>query len=260
MRAVRGAVVVALAVALVGLGAAPAAAQPSVAPQPPAAVLRDGNAAAIAGDWRQVTQLVGPLLRGQLAPADLAEAHRLAGLAAFFEGRTADAETHFLGYLRIDLDGQLDPALYPPEAILFFNDTKAKHSAELRARRPTSKRYWVLNLVPPFGQFQNGERVKGYVVGGLLGGFLIGSITSYVVLRSWCTEDGFTCDEPNDRVRSASQVRTINTITGIGAIVTYVYGVYDGTRGYRRRTRERSLQPFITSTPTSGFIGVAGQF
>ncbi|HET7503254.1 MAG TPA: hypothetical protein VFK02_19675, partial [Kofleriaceae bacterium] len=78
------------------------------------AALRDGNTAAMAGDWQRVAQLVNPLLRQELSIPDLAEAHRLAGLAAFFQLRSADAEAHFLAYLRIDLDGRLDPALYPP--------------------------------------------------------------------------------------------------------------------------------------------------
>src|SRR5262245_42539088 len=75
-------------------------------------VLRDGNTAALAGDWPRVATLVDPLLGRRLAAADLGEAHRLAGIAAFFQQRNDQAEAHFLAYLRIDLDGRLDPALY----------------------------------------------------------------------------------------------------------------------------------------------------
>lgn len=265
-------VIRALVLALVVLATTAVHAQPSATPPGPyvpagsADVLREGNTAATAGDWNRVSTLVDPLLQGQLPAADLAEAHRLAGLAAFFQGRRPAAEAHLLAYLRIDLDGQLDPALYPPEVVIFFNDVKAKHSAELRTRRPKAKRYWVLNLLPPAGQFQNGERVKGFVVGGLLAGFVVGNVTSFFVLRSWCTQvsgtsgTSYTCDESEDRHSGAAQVRAINIATGIGAILTYAYGVYDGGRGYRRGTRERSIQPFVTSTATSGFIGVAGSF
>src|SRR6185295_11388479 len=130
--------------------------------------------------------LVDPLLRQQLPPGDLAEAHRLAGIAAFFAQRNTDAETHFLAYLRIDLDGRLDPALYPPEVVAFFNDVASRHAAELRALRNRPTRSWYLTLVPPFGQFQNGERVKGYVVGGVLGTLLAVNLTTYALLRSWC--------------------------------------------------------------------------
>src|SRR5262245_37235322 len=87
-------------------------------------VLRQGNAAALAGEWRRVADLVGPLLErrgrdnpeaprergaleGPLAEGDLGEAHRLAGLAAFFL-RSDDAERHFLAYLGIEPDARLD--------------------------------------------------------------------------------------------------------------------------------------------------------
>ena len=61
-------------------------------PATPGEALREGNAAATAGDWSRVAQLVDPLLGAQLPPSDLAEAHRLAGLAAFFQERRSYAE------------------------------------------------------------------------------------------------------------------------------------------------------------------------
>jgi hypothetical protein len=99
-----------LAVAAVVAVAAPGVGhgQPGRAPSD---VLRDGNTAALAGDWQRVADLVDPLLREQLPVADLAEAHRLAGIAAFFAQRAASAEQHFVTYLRIEPDGRLDPAL-----------------------------------------------------------------------------------------------------------------------------------------------------
>ncbi|CAN5875842.1 hypothetical protein BH11MYX3_BH11MYX3_49310 [soil metagenome] len=258
------AVAIALALAL----ACPTAGAQGPAPAQPADVLREGNTAATAGDWLMVSQLVDPLLRGQLPDSDLAEAHRLAGLAAFFQGRRLDAENHFVAYLRIDLDGQLDPGLYPPEALTFFNDIKARYNAELKARRPKQKRYWVATLVPVLAQAQNGERTKGFIIGGVLVAFVAANITSALVLRSWCTRvsgdngSSITCDNnANDHYSSAPTMRVINAVSGVGAILTYAYGVYDGVKNYRRRTRERSMQPFVSST-THGdaFLGVAGSF
>ncbi len=237
-------------------------------PAQPADVLREGNAAATAGDWLMVSQLVDPLLRGELPASDLAEAHRLAGLAAFFQGRRLDAENHFVAYLRIDLDGQLDPALYPPEALTFFSDIKAKYNAELKARRPKQKRYWLATLVPVLAQAQNGERTKGFIIGGVLVAFVAANLTSVLVLRSWCTRvtgdngSSITCDNnASDHYSSAPTMRVINAVSGVGAILTYAYGVYDGVKNYRRRTRERSMQPFVSST-THGdaLLGVAGSF
>jgi hypothetical protein len=230
----------------------------------PSTTLRESNIAATAGEWAKVASLVNPLLVGQLAQPDLAEAHRLAGLAAFFLQRQPEAEAHFLAYLRIDLDGHLDPALYPPEVITFFNDVKSKHQAELRARRPQPKRYFILNFVPPLGQFQNGDRVKGIVVGSLLGAFAVANVTSYFVLDSWCKhvtgpsgENTVTCDDPKDHNHAAGQLRALNIVAGVGLIATYLYGVYDGVRIYRRNTE---LSPYLTPIPNGGMLGLGGRF
>jgi hypothetical protein len=237
-------------------------------------VLREGNTAAMAGDWQRVAQLVTPLLRHDLSPPDLAEAHRLAGLAAFFQLRSADAEAHFLAYLRIDLDGRLDPALYPPDVVAFFNDLASRHAAELRARRaPPSGRSWLYTLIPPVGQFQNGERTKAYVIGGVLGAMLITNLVTYAYLRAWCDHTdgpgggGLTCtDGPDGRdgTHAAQRIRPFNIASGIGFWVVYAYGVYDGIRGYRQISLQSGLQPYITVAPdgnSAGItLGVIGRF
>jgi hypothetical protein len=258
--------------ALIGALAGRAEAQPGQLVQPgqlgmtTSEVLRDGNTAATAGDWQRVAQLVDPLLQRPLVPADLAEAHRLAGIAAFFQQRNADAESHFLAYLRIDLDGRLDPALYPPDVVAFFNDVTSRHAAELRARRPRPKRSWLLNLLPPGGQFQNGERTKAWVLGGLLGGLLAANVTSYLILRSWCTHTvgpggvGATCDDTNNHNRSASILRPINIASGIGLMITYAFGVYDGVQGYRQHAREQAIQPFAATSTEGSVLGITGSF
>ena len=234
--------------------------------QTPADALREGNTAAAQGDWQKVSSLVAPLLRGQLSPADLGEAHRLAGIAAFFQNQREAAEAHFVDYLRIDLDGQLDPALYPPDVVNFFNDVRSLHDAELRARRPKTRRYWILNLIPPGGQIQNGDRTKAYVIGGLLGALAITNVTSFLVLRSWCSEvsgssgSSVTCDKGGDHSSSAPALRVVNIASGIGLILTYGFGVYDGVKGYRRK---ESMQPFVAPPSAGGggaVFGVLGSF
>ncbi len=234
----------------------------------PAEVLRASMDAATAGDWQKVSQLVDTLLRGQLGQAELAEAHRLAGLAAFFQDRKPDAERHFLAYLQLDLDGQLDAALYPPDVIVFFADVKAKNNAELRARRPKPKRYAVVSVLPPFAQFQNGDRTKGWILAGALVGLGLTNVITYGLLASWCSDDR-TCDGREDtmpgevigrdRTSAAAKARVINLVSGIGTILTFAYGVYDGVSGYRRDTRERATA-YVSSSGTDAFIGVAGSF
>jgi len=248
--------------------AAPAPLAPPAAPAPPAPQapqdsLHEANGAAAAGDWTRVAALIDPLLRGALSPTDLAEAYRLSGMAAFHLQRRELAEAHFLAYLKIDLDGRLDPALYPPEVVAFFEDVRVKHQAELRARRPKPRTYWLLNLIPPGGQIQNRHRVKAWVVGGLLGVFAAGNVTTYLVLRSWCTRvsgdegSSLTCDDRGDHASSASTLRGINIATGIGLIVTYAYGVYDGATNYRR---QEPMRPFVAAVAGGGLVGIGGSF
>jgi hypothetical protein len=240
------------ALLVLALAAGTARAQPA----PAAAALQQANAAATAGDWPRVAALVDPLLGAQLGRADLAEAHRLAGLASYFDHRTHDAEAHFLAYLRLDPDARLDPALVPPEAVTFFEDVRARHAAELRAVRPRSeaKPSFVLELVPPFGQFQNHEPVKGWIIGGALGAFAIANVATYAVLRDWCSSSDDTC---GGHTHGASTLRGVNLAAGIAFIATYAYGVYDGVVGYRRGSRERALAPYATA---QGVVGVFGFF
>jgi hypothetical protein len=276
--ALRALALAALALALVAAPRASAAQPAPVAsgPRAPSDALREANDAAAAGDWARVSALVDPLLdsglgapqRASLPPADLAEAHRLSGIAAFYQQRREAAEAHFLAYLKIDLDGRLDPALYPPEVVGFFDEVRTKHQAELRARRPKPRRYWLLNLIPPGGQIQNRETAKAWVIGSLLGAFAIGNVTTYLVLRSWCTRvsgdrgSSVTCDDGGDggggdHARSASTLRALNIVSGVGLIAIYVFGVYDGATNYRRQER---MQPFVAGVAGGGMIGLAGAF
>jgi hypothetical protein len=252
-----------LVLAVLVVVASPAAAQPLTEPS---AVLRESNAAATAGDWGKVSALVDPLLARQLAPTDLAEAQRLAGIAAFFQQRLSDAEAHFLAYLRLDLEGHLDLSLYPPEVVQFFDDVRQRHAPELRARGHKQKRYFAVSFVPVVSQFQNGERVKGIVLAGLIGAFAITNITSYLVLRSWCTPvsggggASVTCDNQGNHIHAANQLRDVNIASGIGAIAALAYGVYDGVVGYRNKEREEAMRFYVSPTSGGTVLGLGGTF
>jgi hypothetical protein len=234
---------------------------PAPAPEPPLApdaALASAGTAATAGDWARVAELVAPLQRGlRLDAADRAEVHRLAGLAAFFLGRPADAERELLAYMKLDLDARLDPALVPPEAITFFEDVRARHGAELRALRPKPKRYFILNLIPPAGQIQNGHKTKGIVIGAGLGTLLAANLTTYFVLRDWCGGDHNLCEDGgSDRAARARTLRTVNIATGVAAATLYLYGVVDGVRHYRKKSRELHFEP----RTDGGAIVLSGRF
>jgi len=248
----------------IALAAVLAARVASAQPTDPTVTLRDANAAATAGDWARVAALVQPLFSRPLDRADLAEAHRLEGLVMYFAHREADAETHFVAYLRIDLDGHLDPALYPPEVISYFDEVRAKHAAELRALRPKPRRSVWLNLVPTYGQFQNGERTKAWIVGGTLGVFAAANATSFLLVRHWCTTvsgtagSSLVCDQSSDHARAARIAVDVGIASAIGFALTYAYGVYDGVSEYHRQDR---AMPFVAQVAGGGsVVGLTGTF
>lgn len=227
----------------------------SVALADPALDLRTANTAAAAGDWDQVQVLCDRvLLDPAIKPSDRAEANRLEGLAAFFTHR-ASPEPYFLEYLKLELDGHLDPALYPPEVVNYFNELRARHASEIEARRPSPKR-WYISPIPVISQVQNGETTKAIVLGSVFGAFLAGNVASYVVLRSWCNNSDRTCDNGTDHTHAANTLVGVNVLTGVGAILTFAYGMYDGVRGYERA---RTI-PYVSSTETGSFAGILGRF
>jgi hypothetical protein len=249
-----------VAACVLAAAAAPARADSSAA-------LRDANAAAMAGDWATVSRLVDPLFAQSVAKAELAEAHRLAGLAAYAQQRPHDAEAHFLAYLRADVDATLDPALYPPDVIAFFVQVRNNHEAELRALRPAPHHYLVLNLIPPAGQLQNGDSGRAIAIGATLGAALAVNITSYLVLDSWCKptsnggRSGATCDaSTSNHYHAATDLRAVNIAAGTLAIITYAFGVYDGVTRYRQRARERALEPYATVSSAGASLGIATTF
>lgn len=253
-----------LVLALVAAGATAARAQPGV-PDDPAIALREANEAATAGDWPRVGQLAQTVLARHPGPAELAECHRLAGLAAFFESHRDVAESEFLAYLRLDPDGHLDPALVPPDAVAFLDGVRARHAAELRALRPRPRprRYLSLAFVPPLGQFQNGERVKGFVLLGMFSTLAAADLTSVGLLGAWCTHvagpAGSSLECEPRHVHAAQLAREVEIATTAALIATYVYGVYDGVTEYHRRSAT-TLAPYASPRDDGAVLGVIGRF
>lgn len=249
------ALVAALAITTAALAiAAPASAQPGVGlPGATADRLSAATTAAAAGDWPTVVGLVTPIADDTgAARDDRAEANRLLGLAALDRGDAATAEARFLAYLKLDLDGRLDPALYPPEQVAFLEDVRGRHAAELRALRPKPRRSLALNLLPPAGQFQNGHRGKAWTLAIVGGAALVANVSTYITLRSWCSDDG-TCRHAS----TARILRDVNLGTGIATIGLYLFGVWDGLRHFKR-TPTTTLAPMAFSQGSG--IGIAGVF
>jgi tetratricopeptide (TPR) repeat protein len=84
------------------------------------------------GKYAEVLERAGARIdRGRLSEEDLAELHRLAGLAAFNLNRMEDAARHLKALLRLEPDHSLDPFVVPPPAVAYFDELKRTMSVEL---------------------------------------------------------------------------------------------------------------------------------
>jgi hypothetical protein len=206
----------------------------------PAEALRAADDALETGDYDRAAGLVEPLIRTaeQLEAIDLAEAYRLYGLSLFFLDRLADAEHALLRYLQLEPDAHLDPARYPPEAIVFFEDIRARHRAELAGlhQRPRSVSEWSKNLFPPWGQFANGHDTKGWIIAGLTLASAAAHLGSFVLLDRWCDPVTGVCKSGSrDRRNTALALQVVNVGSGVLLIGTLAYGVIDGFYYHRKR-------------------------
>ncbi|MBI4508756.1 MAG: hypothetical protein HY698_03905 [Deltaproteobacteria bacterium] len=205
------------------------------------------------GEYEQAIARVTPLLsRRGLSQPDQAEAFRIHGLALFQVGQKEPAERSILAYLMLEPDAHLDPMLVPPEAVLFVEDVRSRHAGELRTRRPRPrrKRHAALNLLPPLGQVQNGERGKAMFVGVAEGVLAATNVATFLVLRSNCNADK-TCDLDGSL---AGALKKANLVSGTLLIGVVVYGVVDGFLGQRRKEKQELLSEGGMQGGSSGIL------
>jgi hypothetical protein len=255
--------VIARALAIVALVAAMANAQPPAeSPRDAAATLREGNAAATAGEWQRVATLLGPIINMQLPPVEVAEAQLLYGLALFFGGFPGEAEPHLVEYLKLvpDQQAMLDESLYPPEANKELLRLSHKHESEiLRARRPKPRGNAALSLLPPVAYWVNNrQHTKAIVVGGALVGLTAASFATNFVLRDWCRNNP-SCDGRGHSTKTAEAVFAVNIATGVAAIVTYLYGALDSYATYKRQARE-PIRASISPVSNGAVVGISGSW
>lgn len=233
--------------------------------------LQQANALLQRGDYQEAARIAGRVARQPelMDRADRAEAWRVYGLSLYFLGLIDEADAALLEYLKLDYDAQLDPALVPPDAIAFFAQVRVRHKQELAAYRPRPpvRRRMAFNFLPPWGQFQNGEPGKGWLIGGLELSLLATNLTTYMVLRDWCqTSDGTCIDETGeDRADAARTLRTVNQVSLVAFGAVYLYGVVDGIRGQRQLDRadlerERQLVFGVQPLDDGAFVFVGGGF
>ena len=217
------------------------------------AALAQASAKASVGDCPGALGIVNALASSRLLLVERAEAHRIAGLCKLATGDRAGAWGSFLAYLRLVPDGHFDPALVSPEAVALLEQVRAAHAAELRAARPRvrTRRSAFLNLLPPVGQFQNGQVVKGILLGSAELVLLGTNIGTYVALKRRCHDDG-TCDSTSD----ARSLRALNITSGVLFAGVAVYGIIDGYVVQHRLEREAEDAVSVAVWPGGAALSV----
>lgn len=111
---------------------------------------------------------------------EILKAHQYLGICYFLLDEKVAAENEFGSILRIEPGYSLDPLFTPPEIVGFFDNLKKAAEQEARTEARKRQALFALNFVPfGVGQFQNGHRVKGYVLLGTEGAALVTNILTY---------------------------------------------------------------------------------
>jgi hypothetical protein len=219
---------------------------PQTPPSTAFAALVRATAAYEYGDMVQVVEAVRPVAEGTL-PANTsqrARALRYLGVGLFLTNRALGAENAFSEWLRIDPNARLDPTSTRPEVVAFFENIRHQ-----QVKREMSSRTFAWNLLPPAGQFQNGQKTKGWILAGVELTSAASAATSWLLVKSWKHAD--TTYDHDNLVRGFTWV---NWVSGGLLVATYIYGVIDGLVNYYRTPDETTGSLSWKFSPQDGAL------
>jgi hypothetical protein len=203
-------------------------------PAPPAdaaMALARARAAYEYGDMEIVVESARLVAEGRLHPSpnDRAQALRYLGIGLFLTSRPEGAETAFFELLRLRPATRLDATTTRPDCVAFFEDVRRRHADEIRrAARSHPGKSFVLALLPPLGQFQDGHRARGITIGALEALSLGTAIATKLQLRAWSGPDQTFMGH----VEAARTLRTVNVLSVAVLVLTVVLGIVDGVTNY----------------------------
>ena len=231
-----------------GSPGAPASAQQT--PTDAASSLKRVRASYEYGDIDDVVEWARPVAEGRLpgTAAERAHALRYLGIGLYLTGRAPGAEAAFFELLRLRADSTLDPRTTRPDVVTFFEQVRARHADEIHASaRENNHKSFVLNFLPPVGQFQNGDRGKGLVLAGLEIASLATALTSYALLTHWQKADYTFGNHQSD----AYPMRAVHYVSWAAFFVTYGIGVLDAIGNYSNVPDEAPpTAPRVALTPS----------
>lgn len=270
------------------------------APASPTAEFERAKTAFARGEYKRALELLRPLVYPDVrleTEGEVVQAHRMLGVASLFENKPEDARREFRKLLELRPDYRFDPLLDPPRVVEQFDVVVKEEEAELavveakrkrreqelaarkqreqerlRAQQAVVVRYerrsYAVNFVPfGAGQFQNGQRTKGWLFLGaeaaLGGASLAAFITNFALFgvapqRRCLTvqpndANGLPQRCPSDQIDRSDEDLSTNlmrtqVITGGLFFAVAIWGVVDALRHYER---DVLIAPAVTNQGAS---------
>jgi hypothetical protein len=212
------------------------------------AALVRAEAAYAYGDMVQVVDAARPVAEGTLPStvAQRARALRFLGIGLFLTNRALGAENAFAELLRIDPAARLDPTTARPEVVAFFENIRHQQAVRERASRP-----FIWNLLPPGGQFQNDEALKGWIVGGVEFAAIATIVAGRLISNSWLGPH-YVYGKDGSHNNDERNLRVVEWVS-VGVLgAAYLYGVIDGIVHYYRPPDESSGALSLLVFPRGG--------
>lgn len=144
-------------------------------------------------------------------------------------------------------------ARYSPE------DAKASGVQVASGPKDWTQPLWRSALLPGWGQFYNGEKTKGWIIGGLTIGSLIGTIGTYVVGDGARKEyEGFGPGTEASKFDTAystwESMATLNNTLAISFMALYTFNLVDAVISAKPATRAVGLLPGETPPVQLGLL------
>jgi hypothetical protein len=268
---------------LAALAGALLVATPARPPEPrttPREAFDRGRTAFGRAEYKRAIDLLHPLLYPEVlldSEGEVVQAHRILGVSYLFSGQSEEAKREFHKLLELRPDYRFDPLLDPQQVVDAFNavvkeeeteivaiearrkrrdqEIAARLQREARLHPPTTTivRYerhsYLLNFVPfGAGQFQNGQRRKGWLFFGVetaLAAISVGALTTNFALyganpHRKCLQPVDPTDAcPKDAIDhsqedSSRTLLRIQVISGGLFFAAAIWGVVDAVRHYQR--------------------------
>lgn len=221
----------------------------------PRELLREAIDLYVVGKYKEAADHLRPLVESRVLQdvADQKEALRTFGISLYLSGAKPAAERTFRALLLLDPSERLDPSFVRPEVVSFFESIRERYRWEIKeVVRKRTKRYTLANMLPPWGQFQNGHRKKGYwILGGELG-LGVGSIVTASLLYTWRNKH----NEFGDREGEAEVLQPMNWALFAATAAVIVYGIVDGLYYYYQRPKPAKAPKVGFLSPSRGGLGI----